>query len=185
MIKNILEDAQHRMDQTLVHTRMELGKVRTGRANPELLDGIHVSYYGTMTPLNQVANISVSNPQIMSILPYEKALIPDIEKAILESNIGLTPSNNGIAVIVPMPQLSEERRKELIRYVHDLVEEGRVSVRNVRRDANHQLKDIQTGEHISEDEIRRAENDIQTMTDRHINELKTVQEQKEKEIMKV
>jgi ribosome recycling factor len=98
MIKNILEDAQHRMDQTLVHTRMELGKVRTGRANPELLDGIPVSYYGTMTPLNQVANISVSNPQIMSILPYEKALIPDIEKAILESNIGLTPSNNGIAV---------------------------------------------------------------------------------------
>ena len=87
MIENILEDAEHRMDQTLVHTRMELGKVRTGRANPELLDGIHVSYYGTMTPLNQVANISVSNPQIMSILPYEKALIPDIEKAILESNI--------------------------------------------------------------------------------------------------
>jgi ribosome recycling factor len=97
----------------------------------------------------------------------------------------LTPSNNGNAVIVPIPQLSEERRKELIRYVHDLVEEGRVSVRNVRMDANHQLKDLQTGEHISEDEIRRAENDIQTMTDRHINELKTVQEQKEKEIMKV
>tara|TARA_B100001971_G_scaffold115051_1_gene105898 strand:+ start:1558 stop:2115 length:558 start_codon:yes stop_codon:yes gene_type:complete len=185
MIENILKDAEHRMDQTLVHTRMELGKVRTGRANPELLDSIQVSYYGTMTPLNQVANISLPNPQTMSILPYEKALIPDIEKAILESNIGLTPSNNGNAVIVPIPQLSEERRKELIRYVHDLVEEGRVSVRNVRKDANHQLKALQTGEHISEDEIRRAENDIQTMTDRHINELKTIQEQKEKEIMKV
>ena len=184
MIENILEDAEHRMDQALVHTRMELGKVRTGRANPELLDSIHVSYYGTMTSLNQVGNISLPNPQTMSILPYEKALIPDIEKAILESNIGLTPSNNGIAVIVPMPQLSEERRKELIRYVHDLVEEGRISVRNVRRDANHQLKDIQTGKHISEDEIRRAENDIQTMTDRHINELKTVQEQKEKELIR-
>ena len=185
MIENILEDAEHRMDQTLVHTRMELGKVRTGRANPELLDGIHVSYYGTRTPLNQVANISVPNPQTMSILPYEKALIPDIEKAILESNIGLTPSNNGNAVIVPIPQLSEDRRKELIRYVHDLVEEGRVSVRNVRKDANHQLKVLETGENISEDEIRRAENDIQIMTDRHIDELKTVQVQKEKEIMKV
>ena len=185
MTETILNDTEHRMDQTLVHTQMELGKVRTGRANPELLEGIQVSYYGTMTPLSQVANISIPDAQVISILPYEKTLIPDIEKAILESNIGLTPSNNGNAVIVPIPHLSEERRMELIKYIHELVEEGRVSVRNVRRDANHQLKSMQSEQKISEDEIKRAEKLIQEMTDKHIEELKNTQDKKEKEILKV
>ena len=185
MTKTILNDTEYRMDQTLVHTQMELGKVRTGRANPELLEGIQLSYYGTMTPLSQVANISIPDAQVISILPYEKTLIPDIEKSILESNIGLTPSNNGNAVIVPIPHLSEERRMELIKYIHELVEEGRVSVRNVRRDANHQLKSMQSEQNISEDEIKRAEKLIQEMTDKHIEKLKNIQDKKEKEILKV
>jgi ribosome recycling factor len=185
VIDLIYEDAQHRMDQAVVHARIELSKVRTGRANPELLDFVKVEYYGTPTPLKQLATISIPEARLIAIQPYEKNLIPDIERAIMESNLGLTPSNNGTQILVPIPPLSEERRRELIRYVHQLIEDGRVAVRNVRRDANHQLKSAQQEEHISEDEIRRAEQRIQELTNDHIERLNQLQEEKEKEILEV
>ncbi|MDP7037444.1 MAG: ribosome recycling factor [Candidatus Marinimicrobia bacterium] len=185
MIQDIIKDAQHRMDQAVLHTRMELGKVRTGRANPEILNGLTVDYYGTPTPLNQLSNITVPDATLISIQPYEKTLIPEIEKNIMQSNLGLTPNNNGTAVLVPIPPLSEERRKELIKHVHQLIEEGKIAVRNVRRDANHHLKTSQNDEHISEDEIHRAEGDIQKITDDHVGNLDELQSAKEDELLEI
>ncbi|MBC8215847.1 MAG: ribosome recycling factor [Candidatus Marinimicrobia bacterium] len=185
MIDTIINDAEHRMDQAVVHTRAELAKIRTGRANPEIFNAIQVDYYGSKMPLNQVSNMSVPEPRLITIQPYEKTLIPVIEKAILEHNLGLNPTNNGTAIMVPIPALSEERRKELIRVIHRLTEEGRIAIRNVRRDANQHLKTAQDEEHISEDEIKRAEKETQELTDKHIEILNTDQEEKEKEILEV
>ena len=183
MLQEIYKDAAHRMDQAVEHSRMELAKVRTGRANPDLLNSIQVDYYGSMMPLNQVSNISVPEPRLITIQPFEKSLISVIEKGIMKSSLGLTPSNNGNAVLVPIPALSEERRKDLIKYVHQLIEEGRIAVRNVRRDALHHVKDFGKKEHVSEDAIRKQENEIQTLTDDHVGNLNEMQEQKEKELM--
>jgi ribosome recycling factor len=183
VLQDIYKDAVHRMDQAVEHSRMELAKVRTGRANPDLLNSIQVEYYGSMMPLNQVSNISVPEPRLITIQPFEKSLISVIEKGIMESSLGLTPSNNGNAVLVPIPALSEERRKDLIKYVHQLIEEGRIAVRNVRRDVLHHVKDFGPKEHVSEDEIRKQENEIQTLTDDHVGNLNEIQEQKEKELM--
>ena len=155
MLQEIYKDATHRMDQAVEHTRMELAKVRTGRANPDLLNSIQVEYYGSMMLLNQVSTISVPEPRLITLQPFEKTLISIIEKAIMNSNLGLTPSNNGNSVLVPIPALSEERRRDLIKYVHQLIEEGRIAVRNVRRDALHHIKEFGQEEHISEDEIHR------------------------------
>ena len=183
MLQEIYKDAIHRMDQAVEHTRMELAKVRTGRANPDLLNGIQVEYYESMMPLNQVSTISVPEPRLITLQPFEKTLIPIIEKAIMNSNLGLTPSNNGNSVLVPIPALSEERRKDLIKYVHQLIEDGRVAVRNVRRDALHHVKEFGKEEHVSEDEIHRQETEIQTLTDRHVKSLNEMQEHKEKELL--
>ena len=141
MIDEIIKDANHRMDQAILHTKGELNKVRTGRANTEMFNSIAVDYYGNKTPLNQVATISVPEPRLITMQPYEKTLIPIIEKAIMNANMGFTPGNNGTVVLIPIPPLSEDRRKELSRFVHKLIEEGRVAVRNVRRDAIHHLHD--------------------------------------------
>ncbi|NQU26681.1 MAG: ribosome recycling factor [Candidatus Marinimicrobia bacterium] len=183
MIDEIQKDTDHRMEQTVKHTQMEVNRVRTGRANPELLDSIMVDYYGQKTPLSQLSNISVPEARLISIQPYEKTLIPVIEKAIMESNLGLTPSNNGNSILIPIPPLSEDRRKELIKYINTMVEEGRIAVRNVRRDANHQLKEAMEELHISEDEIKRSEQNIQDLTDSSIKSLGEIQEMKEKEIL--
>lgn len=183
MLNDIEKDAKHRMDQAVEHTRMELVKIRTGRANPEVLNSVYVDYYGTKTPLNQISNITIPEARLITIQPFEKHLIPEIEKAIVESNVGLTPNNNGTAILLPVPALSEERRKDLIRLVHQQVEEGRVAVRNVRRDAIHHVRDYGKEEHISEDEIRRVEQEMQDMTDKHVESLNTLQEHKEKELM--
>ena len=183
MIQDILKDALHRMDQTITHTRMELAKVRTGRANPELLEGLNIDYYGTITPLNQLSNITVPDASLISIQPYDKTLIPEIEKIIMQSNLGLSPNNNGTSVLVPIPPLSEERRKDLIKHVHQLMEEGRIAVRNVRRDANHHLKSLQSEDHLSEDEIHRSEQEVQRYTDDHVKLLGDLQVTKEKELM--
>mgnify|MGYP001126675321 FL=1 len=183
MLQEIYKDAIHRMDQAVEHTRMELAKVRTGRANPDLLNGIQVEYYESMMPLNQVSTISVPEPRLITLQPFEKTLIPIIEKAIMNSNLGLTPSNNGNSVLVPIPALSEERRKDLIKYVHQLIEDGRVAVRNVRRDALHHVKEFGKEEHVSEDEIHRQETEIQTLTDKHVTSLNEMQEHKEKELL--
>ena len=183
MIQDILKDALHRMDQAITHTRMELAKVRTGRANPELLEGLSIDYYGTMTPLNQLSSITVPDASLISIQPYDKTLIPEIEKVIMQSNLGLSPNNNGTSIMVPIPPLSEERRKDLIKHIHQLVEEGRIAVRNVRKDANHHLKSLQTDDHLSEDEIHRAEQEVQRYTDDHVKLLGDLQVTKEKELM--
>ena len=185
MIQETLKDVNHRMDQAVTHTRMELAKIRTGRANPELLNGLSVDYYGTMTPLDQVSNVTIPNATLITIQPYEKTLIPEIEKAIMQSNLGLMPNNNGTAVLVPIPALSEERRKDLIKHVHQLVEDGKVAVRNVRRDANHHMKAYQTEDHISEDEIHRLEQEVQRYTDERINDLEKLQTVKEEELLEI
>jgi len=185
MIDEILDDVKHRMEQAVTHANMELNKVRTGRANPEMFDSLVVDYYGSMTPLNQVSTISVPEPRLITLTPYEKTLIPIIEKAIMDANMGFTPGNNGTAVLVPVPPLSEERRQELNKFVHQLVEDGRIAVRNVRRDGIHNLQNMQKDGHISEDLIKDNEQEIQKITDNNIDRLNSLQDDKEKEILEV
>jgi ribosome recycling factor len=185
MIDDILKDIKHRMDQAVVHTQVELNKVRTGRANPEIFNSLTVDYYGSMTPLNQVSTVSIPEPRLITLTPYEKILIPMIEKAIMDANLGFTPGNNGNAVLIPIPPLSEERRLELNKFVHQLVEDGRIAVRNVRRDGIHHLQEIGKEDHISEDIIKDNEGEIQKLTDSHIERLNTLQKEKEEEILEV
>ena len=185
MLDDIFNDANSRMDQAVKHTQMELNKIRTGRANPEQFNSIVVDYYGTPTPLNQVSTISVPEPRLITLQPYEKTLIPVIEKAIMDANLGYTPGNNGTAVLIPIPSLSEERRVELTKFMHKLIEQGRIAIRNVRRDAIHHIHDYGKKENVSEDEIKGRETELQTITDSHIKDLNEQQEKKEKEIMEV
>ena len=185
MINKILDDVTHRMEQAVMHANMELNKVRTGRANPEMFDSLVIDYYGSMTPLNQVSTISVPEPRLITLTPYEKTLIPIIEKAIMDANMGFTPGNNGTAVLVPVPPLSEERRQELNKFVHQLVEDGRIAIRNVRRDGIHSLQNMQKDGHISEDLIKDNELEIQKITDTNIEKINTLQGDKEKEILEV
>ena len=182
MLDNIHQDANSRMDAAVNHTQTELNKIRTGRANPEIFDSIVVDYYGTPTPLNQVSTITIPEPRMISLQPFEKTLIPVIEKAIMDSNLGLTPNNNGNNVLVPIPSLTEERRQDLIKYVHQLIEESRIVVRNIRRDSIQNIKEYSKEEHISEDETRRQEGEIQTLTDDHIESLNKLQSVKEGEL---
>lgn len=185
MIEDILKDVKHRMEQAVNHTNGELNKVRTGRANPEMFNSLSVDYYGSMTPMNQVSTISVPEPRLITLTPYEKTLIPNIEKAIMDANMGFTPGNNGTAVLVPVPPLSEERRQELNKFVHQLVEEGKIAIRNVRRDGIHHLHDLEKDGHISEDLIKDNESEVQKITDDYIGKLNTLQSEKEKEILEV
>ena len=185
MIEDILKDVKHRMEQAVNHTNGELNKVRTGRANPEMFNSLSVDYYGSMTPMNQVSTISVPEPRLITLTPYEKTLIPNIEKAIMDANMGFTPGNNGTAVLVPVPPLSEERRQELNKFVHQLVEEGKIAIRNVRRDGIHHLQDLEKDGHISEDLIKDNEAEVQKITDDYIGKLNTLQDEKEKEILEV
>jgi len=182
MFEEIKKDTNQKMNQAVEHAKSELLKVRTGRANPDLLTSIQVDYYGTPTPLNQVSTITIPEPRMIALQPFEKTLIPIIEKAILDSNLGLTPNNNGNTVLVPIPSLTEERRQDLIKYVHQLIEDGRIVVRNVRRDSIQSIKEFSKDEHISEDESRRQETEIQTLTDNHISILNDLQEAKESEL---
>jgi ribosome recycling factor len=183
MLDDIHKDAETRMNQAINHTQSELNKIRTGRANPELFNAIMVDYYGTSTPLNQVSTVSVPEPRMITLQPYEKSLIPVIEKAILDANLGYTPGNNGTAVLIPIPSLSEERRVELTKFMHKIIEEGRIAVRNVRRDALHRLHDYGKQENVSEDEIKGRETELQNITDEHIKELNEHQDAKEQELM--
>ena len=185
MLDNIHKDANMRMDSALSHTQNELNKIRTGRANPEIFDSIVVDYYGTPTPLNQVSTVSVPEPKLITMQPYEKSLIPLIEKAIVDANLGFTPGNNGNAVLIPIPALSEERRKELIKFIHKIIEDGKIAVRNIRRDAIHKIHDYGKEENISEDDIKGRETELQAITDSHIKELEAQKENKEKDLMTV
>ena len=185
MIDEILADLNNRMKQAIVHVQAELNKVRTGRANPEMFNSLVVDYYGNPTPINQVSTISVPEPRLITLTPYEKPLLPLIEKSIIDANMGFTPGNNGNSVLVPIPPLSEERRIELNKFVHKLVEDGRVAIRNVRRDGIQSLHNFEKDGHVSEDIIKDNELEVQKVTDEMIKKLNELQEEKEKEILEV
>ena len=182
MFEDIKKETTKKMAQAIEHAKTELVKVRTGRANPDLLNSIQVDYYGTLTPLNQVSTITIPEPRMIALQPFEKTLIPIIEKAIMDSNLGLTPNNNGNYVLVPIPSLTEERRNDLVKYIHKLIEDSRIVVRNIRRDSIHNIKEYSKDEHISEDETRRQEGEIQKLTDDHISTLNELQDVKEREL---
>jgi len=185
MIADVKKSAEQKMQKTLEALKVDLGKVRTGRAHTGLLDHITVDYYGTPTPLKQVANLTLPDARTIAVTPYEKRLAPVIEKAIRDSDLGLNPSSVGEVVRVPMPALTEERRKELIKVVKHEAESAKVAVRNVRRDANTHLKELVKDKKISEDEERRAQDDVQKLTDRYIAEIDKVLHAKEADLMAV
>jgi ribosome recycling factor len=184
MIKELLQDARERMGKSIEATRHELATVRTGRASPHLLDRVQVDYYGASTPLKQLANVAATEARLLTITPYDKSAIKQIEKAILESDLGLTPSNDGNLVRLAIPELTEERRKELVKVVHGLAEDGRVAVRNIRRDCMHDLRELRTEGEVGEDEERRAEAELQKLTDARIAEIEDLLKGKEEEILR-
>ncbi|HLE32776.1 MAG TPA: ribosome recycling factor [Bacteroidota bacterium] len=185
MVKNILHDAEQRMNKAVEVVREEFVKIRTGKATTALLDGVKVDYYGTMTPLKQVANISTPDAHTISVQPWEKGMIQPIEKAILNANLGLNPATDGTVIRVPIPPLNEERRRELVKLVKKFAEDGKIAVRNIRRDAIEHLKKTEKQEHISEDERKRAEQETQKFTDKHVKDIDNLVVLKEKEIMEV
>jgi ribosome recycling factor len=181
VIDALLQDADHKMDQAVAHANQEFGTIRTGRANPNLLNRITIDYYGTETPLQQIAGLSVPEPRLLVVQPYDKSVIGDIERAIQESDLGLNPSNDGTVIRLAFPTLTEERRMELIKVVRGLAEDGRVAIRNVRRHA----KDAIEAEEVSEDDIHRAEKTLQEMTDQHVGKLDELLAAKEEELLEV
>ncbi len=183
--KVILKDADDRMRKAVEVVRDELSKIRTGKATTTLLDGVKVDYYGTMTPLKQVANVSTPDVHTISVQPWEKTMIQPIEKAILNANLGLNPTSDGTIIRVPIPPLNEERRRELVKLTKRFGEEGKIAIRNVRRDAIEHLKKAEKAEHFSEDERKRAEQECQKLTDRHVKEVDDLLAVKETEIMEV
>lgn len=185
MIDDLLEDANRRMDKSVETTAHEFTTVRTGRASAALLDRIQVDYYGQQTPLKQLATVNVPEPRMLTIQPYDPGSIKSIERAIQESELGLTPSNDGKLIRLPVPQLTEERRKELVKVVKHLAEEGRVAVRNVRRDVMHDLKELVRDGEVGDDEERRAEERAQKLTDEHVGKIDELLKKKEEEIMEV
>ena len=185
MVDDIKKDAEARMARSVEALRQELGKIRTGRAHARLLDHVTVSYYGSDVPLNQVASITVSDPRTLAISPWEKKIIPDVEKAIVRSDLGLNPVTGSDVIRVPLPPLTEERRREMTRVVRQEAEQARIAVRNVRRSANQHLKALIKEEHLPEDAEKRAEAEIQKLTDRHIARIDSVLEEKEHDLMEV
>jgi ribosome recycling factor len=180
----VQEEARAGMEKAMRSLRAELQRVRTGRANPSLLDGVQVNYYGTPTPLNQLANLSTPDPRLIVISPYDKGVFQEVEKAILKADLGLTPSNDGKVVRVPVPPLTEERRKDLVKHVHRLSEDHKVGVRESRRDALALLKDLGS-EGLSEDDRRREEKKIQSLTDDFVKQVEDLAAAKEAEILQV
>jgi ribosome recycling factor len=185
MVKDILKNAEDRMKKSVEVLRDELAKIRTGKATTALLDGIKVDYYGSMTPLKQLANVSTSDIHTITVQPYDKGVAQAIEKAILNANLGLNPTNDGSLIRVPIPPLNEERRREMVKLVKKFAEDARIAVRNVRRDAIEHLKKAEKEEHFSEDERKRGEQESQKLTDRYIKEIDALVALKEKEIMEV
>lgn len=185
MIDEILKDAEERMDKSVQSLESAFNKIRTGRAHPAILDGITVSYYGADTPLNQLANVTVEDGRQLTISPWEKGIIGDIEKAILKSDLGLNPSNNGDVIRLPMPALTEETRREYTRQAKAEAENARVAVRNIRRDANGDVKDLLKEKEISEDEERRAEERIQKITDKYIAAIESSYAAKEEDLLSI
>lgn len=185
MINEIKMDAEKRMQKTVESLQHEMTKIRTGRANPSLLDHVQVDYYGSLTPLNQVAIVNTSDSRTLLVTPFEKSMAAAIEKAILTADLGLNPSTAGTAIRVPMPALTEERRKEMTRVVRGEAEQARVSIRNIRRDANNHVKDLVKSKQLSEDDERRANDLVQKLTDKYIADIDVVLSNKEKDLMQI
>jgi ribosome recycling factor len=185
MIDEFLADARERMHKSVEATRNELATVRTGRASPHLLDRVTVDYYGTQTPLKQLAQVAATDVHLLTLTPYDKSAINSIEKSIQESDLGLTPNNDGNVIRLQIPELTEERRKDLVRVVHGVAEDGRVAVRNIRRDVMHDLRELKKEGEAGEDEERRAESELQKKTDKAIAEIDGLMKGKEEEILEV
>ncbi|MGD8742445.1 MAG: ribosome recycling factor [Granulosicoccaceae bacterium] len=185
MIDDIIKDAEIRMGKTIEALKNDLAKMRTGRANPSLIQHLTVDFYGTATPLNQTANISISDARTLTVTPWDKSMVKPIEKAIMDAGLGLNPVTAGENIRIPMPALTEERRKEMIRLVRQEVEGSRVAVRNIRRDANSDFKSLLKEKEITEDEQKRAEDVIQKLTDSKIAEIDKLLEVKEKDLMEI
>jgi ribosome recycling factor len=185
VIDELLQDAREHMDKSVDATRQKFGSVRTGRASPSLLDRINVDYYGAQTPLKQLATIHASEARLLTVQPYDKNSIKSIERAIMESDIGLTPSNDGQLIRLSIPELTEERRKQLVKVVRQLAEEGRVAIRNIRRDVMHDLRELRDAGEAGSDDEHRAEEALQKLTDEKTKELDALLKSKEEEILEV
>ncbi len=185
LIDELLQDAREHMDKSVDATRGKFGSVRTGRASPALLDRINVDYYGSQTPLRQLATINAPEARLLTVQPYDKSSIKAIERGILESDIGLTPNNDGAIIRLQIPELTEERRKELVKVVRGLAEEGRVAIRNIRRDVMHDLRELRDAGEAGQDDEHRAEDLLQKLTNEKISELDGVLKGKEEEILEV
>lgn len=185
MINEIIKDADIRMQKSIDSLKGELAKVRTGRAHPSLLEHIMVDYYGSDTPLSQVASIGVEDARTLTITPWERPMVQAIEKAIMKSDLGLNPNSAGAVIRVPMPQLTEERRRDLVKVVRNEGENGKIAIRNIRRDANTDFKSMEKEKDISEDEEHKAQDDIQSLTDKYVKEIDSLVDVKEEDLMKV
>ncbi len=185
MIDDIKRDAAERMGKSVDSLNHELAKLRTGRAHPSLLDHLMVPYYGSDVPLSQVANVNVEDARTLTVTPWEQGMVAPVEKAIMNADLGLNPNSAGNVIRIPLPPLTEERRKEMVRIVRQEAEQGRVAIRNIRRDANHHLKDLVKDKLISEDDERRGEEIIQKLTDQHVKEIDELLEKKEADLMEV
>lgn len=181
----VLDEARQAMEKSIRSFRIELQKVRTGRANPAILDGVQIDYYGTPTPLNQLANLSAPDPRLIVVSPYDKSTLGDIEKAILKADLGLTPANDGKLVRIPIPPLTEERRRELVKQIKRSAEQHKIGVREARRAALSMLKDLESGGSVPADERRRTEKTIQDLTDENVKKLDEMTERKEEEVLQV
>ena len=185
LVREFLADAGERMGKSLDATRAEFSTVRTGRASPHLLDRVEVDYYGATTPLKQLSNISATEARLLTITPYDKSSIRAIEKAILESDVGLTPSNDGNLIRLSIPELTEERRKELVKVVHGIAEQGKVAIRNVRREVMQDLRELKKEGDIGADDEHRGETELQKLTDERVGEIDSLLAGKEEEILQV
>lgn len=185
MANNVLKQMNEKMDLAIQSFSRNLATVRAGRANPSILDSVNVEYYGALTPLNQLASIGAPEARLLVITPYDKTALGDIEKAIQKADLGLSPANDGNVIRISIPALTEERRKDLVKVVGKFAEESRVQVRNIRRDSNEQLKALEKNAEITEDELRKLQDDVQKGTDSYISKIEAVMKDKEKEIMEV
>lgn len=185
MMNEVLSEARTAMDKAIKSLRKEMSKVRTGRASLSLLDDVKIDYYGVPTPLSQVATLAVPEARLMTIQPWEKNLIPDIEKAIFKADLGLTPSSDGQLIRLPVPALTEERRREMVKIIKRMSEDAKISVRNARRDANENLKMLEKEKEITEDDLKRSEKDVQQLTDEFVSTIDSVVQNKEQEVMEI
>lgn len=185
MLNEIKKDASVRMDKSVAALKTELAKIRTGRAHPSLLEHVHVDYYGADVPLNQAANITIEDARTLSVVPFDKSMVGKIEKAIMSSDLGLNPATSGTNIRVPLPSLTEERRAELSKVVHSEGEQAKIAIRNIRRDANQNLKDALKDKELTEDDVRKGETSIQQLTDDHVTKVDELVAEKERELMEI